>query len=83
MFYVVFCIAHFVVYYLNVSCSELIISVGEGRAVFLLSITRKIVVSVQRRFLFLYVLRIGYVIFTVALHRFKSRTMKFYGLIRD
>ena len=42
MFYVVLLIAYFVVYYINVSFSRLIASVGEKRElVFLLSITRQ------------------------------------------
>ena len=51
-----FCIAYSAVYYLNVSSSGLITSVGEERAVFLLSITRNFVVSVRRNSLFYCVL---------------------------
>ena len=41
------------VYYLHVSFSRLITSVGEERGFFLLSFTRNFVVSVLRCFLFL------------------------------
>ena len=45
-----------------VSCSGLITSVGEDRAIFLLSFTCNYVVSVRRGFLFLLVFRIGCVV---------------------
>ena len=48
--------------YLYVSFSGLITSVGEERAIFLLSIVRIYVVSVRRGFSLLLVLRIGCVI---------------------
>ena len=51
-----------IVYYLNVSFSGLITSVGMKKLVFLLLNTRYFIVSVRRSFLFLLVLGIGCVI---------------------
>ena len=62
MFYVVFRTPYSVVDYLYVSFSGLITSVGEESQFFLLSSTRKNVVSVRRGFLLLLVLGIGCVI---------------------
>ena len=45
-------LAKIIVYYLNVSFSRLITSVGKRELVFLLSFTRDFVVSVRRSFLF-------------------------------
>ena len=57
LFYAIFCIAYFVVNFLNVSFSKFNSSVGEERAVVLLSTTFSSVVSVRRGFSFLLLLR--------------------------
>ena len=50
VFDVAFCIAWFVVYYLNVTFCRLITSVGEKSCLFLLSISPILIVSIRRSF---------------------------------